>query len=671
MVKKMLEKEVRKKTQAFSLMAIILAASLGALIYYAYVPSASLRTFSSYNELNSFVTKNTPQGYSYYSSFTGPVDLQFSNVLNPQLANAFGVVPPMPTAIPAPAPLAAMPATGFITSAFSGSGPSYSTTNVQVAGVDEADVVKTDGYYIYLLSNSKNAVYILDASPQNSVVLSKISFGNDTSLAGLYLSQNSSRLAVLGSTYTLKTETYSYWTSGSGPQNYTRQYYQPEDTRTFIRVYDISDKIAPVLVRDFSESGSYFNSRMIGEYVYAVISQPVRVINQTVALPTFCAGADASYPPPSSIYYVDREDSSYNYYTFTSVVGLSIFNNAQTAANLTVMMGGASNLYVSTNNIYLTYPGVSTYSVWTGPNEPTTEVQRISISGNNLVFVAKATVPGTVLNQYSMDEYNGSFRIATTSRREGVLQNNIYVLGMNMKQIGKLENLAPGENLHSARFMGDKCYLVTFKKTDPLFVISLSQPNSPQVLGELKIPGYSDYLHPYDETHIIGVGKETEEASYGDFAWYQGLKLSLFDVSNVSAPQQMAKITIGDRGTDSIALSDPKAFLFDRSKSLLVIPVNLAIVNKTLNAPGPSAYGEFVWQGAYVFNVTIEGGFQLKGTITHLETSDSGNTQPWMNTSSWITRALYINNTLYTISGEMVKLNSLDTLQLIAQINLK
>jgi uncharacterized secreted protein with C-terminal beta-propeller domain len=264
-----------------------------------------------------------------------------------------------------------------------------------------------------------------------------------------------------------------------------------------------------------------------------------------------------------------------------------------------------------------------------------------------------------------MDEYNGYFRIATTSTREHRLENNLYVLDPDLEMAGELENLAHGENLHSARFMGEKCYLVTFKKTDPLFVIDLSVPYLPAVLGELKIPGYSDYLHPYDETHLIGVGKETEAAEYGDFAWYQGLKLSLFDVTNATEPKQMDKTVIGDRGTDSEALSNPKAFLFDNSRNLLVIPVNLAVVNRTLYEAGPSAYGEFVWQGAYVYNITLDGGFLLRGTLTHVDNQTSPE-----NSAYWITRALYIENTLYTISDEIIQLNSYDDLTLIAQINL-
>jgi inhibitor of cysteine peptidase len=219
--------------------------------------------------------------------------------------------------------------------------------------------------------------------------------------------------------------------------------------------------------------------------------------------------------------------------------------------------------------------------------------------------------------------------------------------------------------------------LVTFEMTDPLFVIDLSQPENPKVLGSLNIPGYSDYLHPYDETHLIGVGKETADSQTGNFAWYQGLKLALFDVSDVNNPVQLSNYIIGDRGTDSIALSDPKAFLFDKEKGLLVIPVNLAIVDNSTGQAQDSSYGTMVWQGAYVFNVSLSGGFTLKGTVTHLEAS-SLNSQGYLNDPSsywstqnnWITRSLYINNTLYTISNAEVKLNSLTDMTQIAQIDL-
>jgi inhibitor of cysteine peptidase len=292
-----------------------------------------------------------------------------------------------------------------------------------------------------------------------------------------------------------------------------------------------------------------------------------------------------------------------------------------------------------------------------------------------------------------MDEYNGNLRIATNVNSYPIVTfggtasvtsfqsnqtNNVYVLNQNLTVIGKLEGLAQGENLHSVRFMGDRCYLVTFVKTDPLFVIDVSQPQNPTVLGELKIPGYSDYLHPYDETHLIGVGKEAVAADEGNFAWYQGLKLAFFDVSNVNNPVQMSNYVIGDRGTDSAVLSDPKAFLFDKEKNLLVIPVNLALVSEAnKQQQGSSAYGDMVWQGAYVFSLSENGNFVLKGTVTHLNATllnSEGhltNYSDYYNSENqWITRSLYIGNTLYTISNTEVKLNSLTNMSQSAEINL-
>ncbi len=242
---------------------------------------------------------------------------------------------------------------------------------------------------------------------------------------------------------------------------------------------------------------------------------------------------------------------------------------------------------------------------------------------------------------------------------------------MNLAIVGKLEDLAPGEKIYSARFMGDRCYLVTFRKVDPLFVIDLKYPSNPMVLGELKITGYSDYLHPYDANHIIGIGKETVAAKEGDFAWYQGVKISLFDVSDVGAPKEIAKYEIGDRGTNSPVLKDHKALLFDKSKSLLVIPVLVAQIDEERypNEVPPNAYGSYVWQGAYVFDITFDKGIVLKGRITHIGSDGSGMDNVFFSSYS-VKRSLYIGNVLYTISDSKIKMNNLETLEEINELEL-
>lgn len=188
-------------------------------------------------------------------------------------------------------------------------------------------------------------------------------------------------------------------------------------------------------------------------------------------------------------------------------------------------------------------------------------------------------------------------------------------------------------------------------------------PSDPRVLGYLKVSGYSDYLHLYDEAHWIGVGKETVEAESGNFAWYQGVKISFFDVKFVTAPEEIGKYVIGDRGTESPVLSDHKAFLFDKSKKLLVIPILLAEC-QTSGSFSPFLGGDYVWQGAYVFTISLDDGLALKGRVTHIEDSNI------LDVSFHVKRALYIGNVLYTVSDRKIVMNSLDDLRLMGKVEL-
>jgi inhibitor of cysteine peptidase len=640
----MVQQEVRKKTRVYGTVAILSAIVLVGLIYVfgsapvifppSQIPSASaMKTFASYDELKNYLVANTQGAASVYSG--GPLDSKF-----------FGERGGLP--VPAePAPTPALPST-----AQSGTqSNSYSTTNIQVAGVDEADTVKTDGTYIYISANnyttSQNYVYIVKADPNDPRVIAKITLDNNTYLAGMFLSQDSSKLVVIGSQYQI-------YASGTVPPVAEPMIYPyHSDVNTFITIYDISDKVHPMLARNYTLTGSYFNSRMIGNYVYAVVSQSAYVLDNTVPLPKVFRETEASEIPASKIYYADTAyyaDTQNNYFTFTTFVGLNIMDQSQEMTNMTILMGGASTMYVSMDNIYVTYP--------TWSDGQYTSIYRVRINGSALTFEAKGSVPGYVLNQYSMDENNGYFRLATTW--QGTTQmNNLYVLNINLTLTGKLENLAANERIYSARFMGDKAYLVTFRQVDPFFIIDLSNPEAPKVAGQLKIPGYSSYLHPYDENHVIGLGKENNT-----------VKLSLFDVTNVNAPTEIAKYVVDADYTDSEALYEPKAFLFDKQKDgLLVIPIS--VINYGEISVGNWTYWTQTeaWQGAYVFKLTLTGGFELRGTVTHQE--ESSQQGYWYGDYNQnVNRALYIGNTLYTVSNAKVKLNSLTDLTQIAEINL-
>jgi uncharacterized secreted protein with C-terminal beta-propeller domain len=628
-----MQKEISKRLRLYAVAAVLLAVVLGSVCYqFGYIPpnlipsvTTAMPTFASFGQLHDFLEKNSqPQGWYSYRDANGGV-----------------------TAFLSPSTLGLAPEAIFAGDAKfvqEMSDLQHSTTNIQVTGVDEADSVKTDDHgYIYLITGN-NITILKGYPPEEAQIVSVINL-TDMSPLGIFV--NGDRLAVLGGKYNTAQTLYydvrwSYFT----------------DTSTYAKIYDVTNRSEPELLNTYTTSGSYFNSRMIGKYVYLVASTPayytLEVLpgftTDTVNLPKIGTNGNSKEVAATEIHYSNTTD---NYYMFTTIMAINIQNTTEEPSHKTIMTGGASAMYVSMKNVYISYPA-----------NDKTSIYRVHIEDSTITPEAQGEVPGNILNQFSMDEYDNYFRIATTSWAE-TQKNNVYALDMNLTIVGSLTDLAPGEHIYSARFMGNKCYLVTFVSIDPLFVIDLSNPTKPAVLGELKIPGYSDYLHPYDENHLIGVGKHTVEADQGFFAWYQGVKIALFDVSNVSNPVQIANYTIGERGSDSPVLRDHKAFLFDRQRNLLVIPALVAQIDRS-EYPGeipPYAYGKPVWQGALVFNVTLEKGFLLRGGITHIET-----TAEKENWNYYVQRSLYIEETLYTISNVKVKINNLQDLASLKEI---
>ena len=516
----------------------------------------------------------------------------------------------------------------------------YSTTNIQVEGVDEADRIKTDGTFLYVATGS-NISIIRAYPPEEAEILCTLKLNR--TITGIFV-DGEKLVAIQG-----------------GFDGYEIFYrYSPYivGDETTIQVYDLTDRGSPTLERTVTLDGTYFNSRMIGGYVYALVRKPAYLNDSDVDLPEITVDDRRVEVAATTIYYVNASDT---YHVFTTVLALNVQDPSQETAHETFLLGAASNLYVSQQNIYIT-----------ALEADFTTIHRISIDAANIAYTANGQVPGRVLNQFSMDDYQGSFRIATTQGEvwSNDARSNVYVLDSNLTTIGKLEGLAPGEQIYSARFMAEKCYLVTFQKIDPLFVIDLSDVENPTVLGQLKIPGYSDYLHPYGATHLIGVGKETEEAEEGDFAWYQGVKVSLFDVSDLSNPLEAAKIEVGDRGSDSPVLRDHKAFLVDEDRGLLVIPILVAEIDTSKYYPEDvpaNAYGDPVWQGAVVFDVSVDGVLVERGRLSHLEPDATIDYEAW---PYFVERTLFIEDTLYTVSSKKVVMNSLTSLEQLGELQL-
>ncbi len=610
--------------------AVILIAVVGLFMDtpgHPYLGGSQISKFSSYWELENFVKTNAQQKTTVWRN------------------DFFAITDSAPAPESGEVSITASSGSDF-------SDLAYSATNIQVAGVDEADIVKTDGEYIYLVSGNRTII-VKAYPPEQAQVLSEIEL--EGRVIGIFI--NGDRLVVFGE----ETPYYGYYL---GPTTATREEIMPYiSPRVLIEVYDISDRENPQLKRELSADGQYVSSRMIGDYAYVVINEPVYEEDDGVNLPRIYSEGTEKEIPATDIYYSDVADY---YYMYSTIIAVNIQDDNQEPTYETILLGASSNLYVSMDNIYLTFP------VWgrdVGDSQKTS-IHRIHIEGSVMNYTASGEVPGMVLNQFSMDEYDGYFRVATTTRDE-TSRNNVYVLNMSLNITGYLEDLAPGETIYSARFMGERGYLVTFKQVDPLFVIDLSDPYNPEKLGELKITGYSDYLHPYDENHIIGIGKETTDA--GEFAWYQGVKISLFDITDVRNPVPIFEEEIGDRGTNSPVLRDHKAFLFDKSRNLMVMPILEAEVDQSEYPEGvPSwAHGEPVYQGAYVFDISIDNGLQLRGRITHAQNiTDPAQGYYYYYSPFAVERSLYIDDVLYTISDAKIMMNNLENLDYINEVQL-
>ena len=620
------------------MMIVTVCAIVPAAVYLNIPEAHAMVRFNSYSELQNFLLTRTNCAYAN--------SLRVQNYGTPGQGAAF----------PTTSTLGLQTSSTPVSAA-----PSHSETNNQVAGVDELDTVKTDGQYVYAVTN--NTVVIIDAYPVTSArLVSRISLANQTIdgifvdgnrmsiiseapknfyTAGFYCSQTTPVAAQPGSMVpsilSTGTSCYCYWPS--------------QVQNTSITVYDITSRSSPVIRTTVTVNGTFVGARQIGDFDYLVGTTPARY-NQTLPMTVFNGLAIPT--APTQIYHSDVSDSAFSY---TTVIALNVSADNSTPTVDTFMLGTSSTIYVSTINIFLTQP--------TWDQQQQTVLHKITINGSSVTYVATGTVPGHVLNQFSMDEYNGYFRVATSDNYYSGSQTSVYVLNESMKIVGSLLGLSPGEVFYAARFMGDRAYLVTFKRLDPLFVVNLQDPTAPSLMGQLNVTGVSDYLQPYDSGHLIGIGKSAQDVTWENAALFLGLKISLFDVTNPNNPTDMSDFTIGDRGTDSPALTDQKALLFDKSLNLLVLPIQ--VVQQSPSGPLPSGYGQSIFQAAFVFQITLQGGIVLRGSISHLP---SGSMPGYYDSPFYVTRALYIGSVLYTISSVMIRMNSLTDLSDLGAVSL-
>lgn len=540
-------------------------------------------------------------------------------------------------------------------SAGAGGDSDFSSTNNQVEGVDEADLVKTDGSYIYSISDSR--VLITDArNPDDLAEGAQLLLEPEMYARQLFLSGDT--LVVMGSQYGMIPA------EGKGGQEMGTHI-----SMTSVFLYDISDPSSPQFLRKVGTEGDLNGARLTNGILYYVsnvypdiwmmeeedVELRPRVFDSN-------NGKNFSTLPYDQISILPGTMEG----SYSIVSAIDLADPAENELSTEGFLGGSQQLYMTKESLYLTAAAYVpmeeqesgdslSMDIWI-PQLANTEIFKFALSGTDVSFIASSEVKGNLLNQFSMDEYNGFFRIATT---EGLAwdeaspsKNHLFILDGGMKQVGSVEDLAKGERIYSARFMGDKAYMVTFKETDPLFVIDVSVPSSPEVLGELKIPGFSNYLHPLGDDHLIGFGSDTNLVSTkeGDARVVTGgMKISLFDVSDFQNPVERDTEIIGGQGTSSALQYDHKALFTHRERNLFGFPVS--VYSET-----NGEYIEFEGEGAMVYTITPEGIEQTANLIRE----SSAQYEDW-NTS--IQRLIYIGDSLFTIANGEIKSYDLDTFE--------
>lgn len=551
-------------------------------------------------------------------------------------------------------------------SADSASGNDFSDTNNQVQGVDEADIVKTDGKHIFQAED--NEIRIIKAVPGEEMkLLSRLPYGPEFMPDQLFL--HGGQLVVIGYHYDNSARPYDGIAKDSAVLP------MMQSTKAF--VYNVENPGKPVQVREVELEGGYVSARKVDNLVYLVTQHHpdywlLEENDQIDIRPKYSDTASKSVRQMISYdnirYFPGSKEPNY-----MMIAAFDLDQPGKEAA-ITTYLGSGEQLYMSKESLYLAIPNWAErpQGDWSAMTAPDTNIHKFSVKGMKVELQGSALVQGTVLNQFSMDEYKGHFRVVTTKGYawddSKPSSNALYILDENLKPTGKIESLARGERIYSSRFMEDRIYMVTFKETDPLFVIEASDPANPKVLGELKIPGFSNYLHPYDENHLIGFGHDTKISTEKGVGAQpriltNGVKISLFDVSDMKNPKEKFTEIIGGRGTYSPLNYDHKALLFNRNKNLFAFPISVYRNNKK------NEYEEiFEYQGAYVYNVDTENGFTLKSKITHI----TGEQMPFYEEyESGIHRLLYIGDTLYALSPNKITSHDLKTNEKVGELGLR
>ena len=547
-----------------------------------------------------------------------------------------------------------------------------SSTNTQESAVDEADRLKTDGNYLYVSSVDQPTIKIFRAEEGAAPLVKKHDLAtiNNAPLSGFYLRDAEGQLLTISGDGAVAYPMADMW--------FAPYYWQSRQTEVFD--LDISNPENPAQKAKLSIDGQLISSRRIGSYLYLATrhtptpegiknypqSQTDVALNRSLInnsslsdlLPTYSIndGEKLSLFDSGDCFVTDYNNPNDQQSSIISVVAINL-DAASPEPEAKCFMGDAETLYVSQNALYLattgyqytTENGISIYN-----GTPTTEVHKFALEGSDADYKGSTSVDGHLgwqqdLKPFRMSEHNDVLRIITYTGSQQSSESSpahLYTLAEadgTLKVIGELPNVnrpaplgKPGEQIYASRFIGDKGYLVTFRATDPLYILDLSNPADPYIASELEIDGYSDYLHPVGENYLLGIGKDAIADTIsnnfnGDVrgAWYQGVKLSLIDISDPSAPFEKEKIIIGGRGTETAVSQSHHALttlqIGDTLK--MALPVSLhytSPASSSYSSQDPRYHYNWTRDELYRLNINaVSGNISVLPSIIS-ETNDSG-----------------------------------------------
>ena len=581
----------------------------------------------------------------------------------------------------------------------------YSTTNTQVASVDEADYVKNDSNTIFVLSS--DGLHVIDAWPA----------AETHEVAHLTLTGEPRRLYLLDNRLVVYTRVQANTTSGgagsSNPSDQGCTYgyncrFSSEGGHTLIIVFDVTNPAAPAELVRYEMSGGYVDSRRIGSIVYSVVhdtgATQIPGLDYTLLATSYddlqtkfnqrVADNNAKIDNTSDSYFLPWSSITKPGGTATldsncqralaaqnaqggSFVSLNAFDLTKLQSQTRTVLGTSPGyvyssptaLYMAVDRTYERDFSSGSYYSYSYYQPTDSFVHKFTLNGTDTGYVGSVTLPGHILNQFAMDENNGVLRVASTSGwvPDPAVTSSLTTFSEQSRkfaQLGQIGGIAPQEDIRSVRFDGNRGFVVTFKKTDPLFVFDLTDPAKPKTLGELMIPGFSTYMQPLDTNHMLAIGFTADDQ--GSFAYFNGIQIQIFDVTDLANPKLAWKTVIGTRGSNSEALTNHLAFNYFAPKKMLALPITVC------EGGGNGVYGQnLTFAGLMVFDVSLDTGIVEHGRLPFLDPStvsaSASCDEWWTDSKSLVKRSIFMDDWIYGLSDAQLRVAALSNMSSVLQ----